>query len=232
MIDFTLCYSHEDGKMHVGKNCTEEKEAFVGEITDEIYEADWYRGEGRILWLENCDLVSSADMAMMVPNDTEIRFSGKNSIKVVTGREEANVSVLYCDGDLVLEGGPEDILDVRGETEEVALYSRAIMARFGNLTVNGGVIIALGGKAKKNAGLYAGGHIYHEVGEKGIITINAGHITATRIMPAAYHKDVTHIAGGSKVENALLYDGDGSYWQGPKLEPIDPKLPVVVSFEA
>ena len=226
--NYTLCYCHADGKLHVGLGCSEFQEQFIGEITDQVVEAEWYSGDGPVLTLCGCSFATSADMALVVPDGTTILFRGENTLRVVSDRSEANVAVLYGSGDMTLEGGKTDSLEVLAQTEDT-LYSRAICIRKGDLTINGGKITALAGKSRKRVGIYAGGHLYIDIGEKGVIRINGGEVTATRII-AGERMFRLHLAGNAWVKNAMEYLGGPDPWNGDSLRPIVKTLPVVVTF--
>lgn len=225
--DYTLCYCHEDGKMHIGRGCGEEQEKFIGEITDEIAEVAGYVGKGSVLCLKDFTFATSADLALAVPGGTTIVLEGNNDLSVVNDREDANVGVLYISGDLTIEGGGS--FYIHADTER-GLWSRAVCARAGDLTINGGKIVANGGRAKKSCGLYAGGRLWIEIGEKGKITLNGGSISvmAGRNAVRAAEGKLT-VAPGAVVENAQEYVA-GGVWVGDCLSPVDDAQPLKVTF--
>lgn len=229
LYDYTLCYSAQDGKLHIGRNCSEEQEKFIGEITDEIADVGGYAGEGSVLRLKDFSFATSADLALAVPDGTTIIFEGENELRVVSDRADANVGVLYSSGDVTLCGSDKDSLRVQAETEQ-GLWSRAICARAGDLTVNGGNITANGGHAKKSCGLYAGGHLWIGIGDKGKITINGGSISVKsgRNAVRAAEGKLT-VAAGARVYNVKEYEGIAEF-KGDCLSPIQEEIPVVISF--
>lgn len=227
--DYTLCYNTEDGKLYIGRNCGEEKERFVGQITSEIAEIAGYTGKGNVLYLKNFTFATSASLALAVPGGTKIVFEGENSLSVINDQEDANVGVLYSSGDLTLEGGSDDTLTIHAETRQ-GLWSRAVCARAGDLTVNGGKITANSSGAKKSCGLYAGGRLWIEIGEKGKITISGGHVSVTagkNAVRAAEGRLI--IPAGAKVSNAQEFVG-GEAFVGDCLSPIREEDPLIVSF--
>lgn len=230
IYDYTLCYQTEDGKLHVGRGCGEEKEKFIGEITDEIADVAGYIGEGNVLHLKDFKFATCADLALAVPGGTTIVFEGENDLSVVNDCEDANVGVLYSGGDLTLSGGDADTLLIHADTEQ-GLWSRAVCARAGDLTVTGGKITANGGHAKKSVGLYAGGRLWIDIGDKGKITLTGGAVSikAGRNSIRAAEGKLT-IAAGAKVENAQEFSGTGEEFHGDCLSPVDEMVPLSVSF--
>lgn len=229
MNDFTLCYNAEDGKFHIGRGCGEIEEKFVGEISDEIAEVDGFTADGLTLYLKGFKFETSADIAMALPGGTVLVLEGDNEIKVTSDREDANVGVLYSSGDLTINGSADSTLAVLANTEQ-GLWSRAICARAGDLTINGGKITARGGKAKKSCGVYAGGHLWIEIGDKGKITVNGGAldiISGRNAIRAA--EGLLTVAAGAKVENVLEYQG-GEEFHGDCISPVDIEKPVIISL--
>lgn len=229
MVDYTLCYVPADGKLHIGRKCGEEQEKFVGEITDAIADAAGYVGNGNVLRLKNFSFSTSADLALAVPGGTRIVFEGENKIQVANNKPDANVGVLYSSGDLTLSGSEDSQLNIHAQTEQ-GLWSRAVCARAGDLVIEGGVIIAHTESAKKSCGLYAGGHLWIEIGDKGKIVINGGRLSVTagrNAIRAAEGKLL--IAAGARVENAQEFSGTDA-WAGDCLSPVDMEKPVTIFF--
>jgi len=229
VVDYTLCYCSEDRKMHVGRGCSEEKEKFVGEITNELADVDGYVGEGSVLHLKDFSFATSADLALAVPGGTTISFEGESNIFVINDREDANVGVLYSSGDLTLDGDDSSGFSIHAETGR-GLWSRAICARAGDLTINGGKITATAGHAKKSCGVYAGGHLWIGNDNKGKIAINGGSVSvrAGRNAIRAAEGKLT-VAAGATVTNAQEFAGAASF-VGDCLSPINEELPITVSF--
>lgn len=229
ICDYTLCYNQEDGKLHIGRCCGEEKELFSGDVTDEIAEVEGYEGHGSTLVLRDFTFATSADLALAVPGGTTIVLEGKNDISVVNNKQDANVGVLYSSGDLTLDSKGAGSIYIHAETEQ-GLWSRAVCARAGDLTINGGAITANGGRARKSCGLYAGGRLWIEIGEKGKISLNGGSVSVVagkNAIRAAEGK--LFVAAGACITNAQEYTGADA-WTGDCLSPIDDKQPVTISF--
>lgn len=230
MVDYSLFYSIGDGKLHIAHGCKEENEQFYGIITNEVYEAEWYMGYGSTLEINDCFFETSAEMALIVPDNTTIYFRGKNVIKVISDHQDANSAVIYSWGNLTLHGNHGASLEVYGETEK-GLYCRAICARRGNLTVNGGTITAIGEKARKNCGIYAGGRIPYDDEDRGFLFIISGKVSATRYISSETKPDRMWIAPGADVTNALGYSEADGIWKAHKIEPAEPGKPITISLE-
>ena len=162
--DYTLFYDHSDGKMHKGK-CREEKERLVDVEIGDVVEMPGFRGEGSRLYLNGFQFVTSADMALVVPGGTTIVLEGGESLlKVVPEGPGANTATLYTKGDMVITGGSGVLINDSTATQvSTTLWSRCICCRYGNLTVEGGTVIAHSGPCSRNAGaFYAGGRLFAE----------------------------------------------------------------------
>lgn len=230
IYNYTLCYNQQDGKMHIGRGCSEEKELFVGKITDEIANVKGYEGHGPVLVLRDFSFATSADLAMVVPDGTTIILEGKSDLSVVNDKPDANVGVLYSRGDLSLDSKKAGSFYIHAETKQ-GLWSRAVCARAGDLTINGGIITANGGRAKKSCGLYAGGRLWIEIGKKGKISLNGGFVSVIaekNAIRAAEGK--LFISANASVTNAQECVNCKDAWIGDCLSPIDREKPVTVSF--
>lgn len=229
MNDYTICYDNVSGKLKKGIGCSEDKEQFIGTVSDEVLELPGLSAEGDTVFLDNFEFETSADIAMAVPNGTRIMLKGNNTISVRNDKPDANVGVLYSSGDLTIEGSEDSTLTVSAQTEQ-GFWSRAVCARAGDLTVNSGKIIALGGTSKKSCGLYAGGHLWIDTGEKGKITINGGVIEVvakTNAVRAAEGR--LTIASGASVEN-VIETVDETGFKGDCLTAAEPEKTVRIFF--
>ncbi len=202
-------------------------------MTEEICEIPGYTGCGLELTLENFFFATSADIALAVPGGSDLRIKGENRLEVNNSSPYANAGVLYAGGDLTIDGTERDSLTVCACTQD-GLWSRRVCARNGNLTVNGGVITAKGGQSKRSCGLYAGGRLWIEIGEKGVILLNRGKVLAeggSDSIRAAEGKLLFPIS--AKVENAVNMDEfvrDGDMLRGDCLTAVDQSAPVVVTM--
>lgn len=227
--DYTLVYNQTDSKLHIGRNCGENQEKFVGEVTEEIADVGGYVGCGNVLTLRNLTFQTTADIALAVPDGTMIVLEGDNRLQVVSDQADANIAVLYSMGDMTLCGGANDTLFIFSDTKQ-GLWSRAVCARAGDLTILGGNITTKSGLARRSCGLYAGGHLWIEVGDKGKINLKGGTISVTSgkgAIRAAEGK--LAVAAGSVVTNADEFSG-GVTWIGDCLTAMDDALPLTVSF--
>ncbi|MCI2048828.1 MAG: hypothetical protein LKJ76_03805 [Lachnospiraceae bacterium] len=237
--NYTLCYRPSDGKLIVGFECTEQKEKFTGLFTDRIADIRGYSGQGSNLTLTDFTFTTTADIALYVPGGTTIRFAGNNKLTVEGGRPDANIAVLYADGDLTIKGGETDHLRINA-TAMTGLWSRAVCARAGDLAIHGGCISASGGCAKKNCGLYAGGHLFIDSRDKGKISITDGFIRAAAIPNAIRATEGgLSISAGAQIENAKEFPENDSHsnnlittsdWTGDCLTQADDHQDLVICF--
>ena len=220
IYDYTLCYSAEDGKFHIGIGCGEHEEKFIGEVTDQIADVAGYEGNGSTLILKDFAFETSAEIAVAVPNGTKIVFEGENSIIVDSDKADANVAVLYSSGDMILSGNAGSKLLIDSNTTQ-GFWSRAICARAGDLTIEGGNITAKAKSARKNCGVYAGGHLWIDTGDKGKINILGGHLTISAAPNAvrAAEGRLT-VKEGAKVLNCIETQGTEAF-TGDCLSPAD-----------
>ena len=229
MNDFTICYDKTSGKLKKGIGCSEDKEQFIGTVSDEVLLLPGISADGDTVFLDGFTFETSADIAMAVPDGTKIVFRGNNSISVRNDKSDANVGVLYSSGDLTLEGSAGSSLTVSADTEQ-GFWNRAVCARAGDLIVNSGLVIARGGTSRKSCGLYAGGHLWIDTGEKGKITVNGGEldiIAKTNAVRAAEGR--LTLAAGAVVENVKeVIDITG--FKGDCLTAEDPEKPVRLHF--
>lgn len=157
--NYTLFYCAEDGKMHAG-TCREEKEVLVDVNIGEAVEIGGYRGDGLILTLTGLEFETTADIALVVPENTTIVLeSGVSRLTVHAQGPEANVAVLYVKGDMTITGGEGKLIcDASSTNADNCSWSRGICVRYGDLTVSGGCLdITCGACQRKPGALYAGG---------------------------------------------------------------------------
>ena len=229
MNDFTICYDKASGKLKKGIGCSEDKEQFIGTVSEEVLELPGISADGDTVFLDGFSFETSADIAMAVPDGTKIVFKGDNFLSVRNDKPDANVGVLYASGDLTLEGSADSSLTVSADTEQ-GFWSRAVCARAGDLTVDSGKVIARGGTSRKSCGLYAGGHLWIDTGEKGKITINGGEldiIAKTNAVRAAEGR--LTLAAGAAAENVKETIGETGF-KGDCLTAEDPEKPVRLHF--
>ena len=233
--NYTLFYCAEDGKMHAG-TCREEKEALVDVKVGGVVEIEGYRGDGLTLTLTGLEFETTADMALVVPENTTIVLeSGVSRLTVHPQGPEANVAVLYVKGDLTITGGEGRLCcDASGTNADNSLFSRGICVRYGDLTVTGGQLDVTCGLCKRKPGaLYAGGHLYGGDQQKGAITITGGTIVgfSTPNMLRATENQLT-LGPGSRLENSAEFSGSEEAWHGSAIFHADLTKPVVISFES
>lgn len=232
--DYTLFYNAEDGVMYKG-TCREEKEVLVDIHIGERAEIRGYRGEGTNLILTELKFETTADIALVVPENTTIVLERGNSNLVVHAQgPDANVAAVYAKGNLKITGGEGTLLcDTTSTTAQNCLWSRCICARYGDLTVTGGNIIAYCGTCKVKAGaLYAGGRLYGGENQAGAITIIGGKVTASAIPNTIRAtKDMLMIGAHSVITNSDTFSGGEEEWHGDYLAQADLAQPLVISFE-
>ncbi len=234
IMEYSLVYCPDDGKIHIGDACTEENESLVGGMTDVIFQSENYEGDGLTLTLKDFCFYTSADIALIVPNGTTILLKGENELKVVSDKDNANVGVLYSSGDMTITGDEDAKIKCLPMTKQ-GLWSRCICARFGNLDVKGGNIYTLAGDAKKSCGLYAGGHLFRQVENSGRICITGGTVYAsakTNAIRATDGKLMIEPPEGmqSVVINAKEYKGSSKKWAGDTVTQSDLSVPAVITF--
>jgi hypothetical protein len=228
--NYTLFYSSEDGKLYRG-SCREEKEALVDVNIGETAELDGYSGDGFTLTLSGFRFETTADIALVVPGGTVLVLGeSENLIRVRTDRPEANVAVLYSRGNLTITGEEGTLICDAATT--ACTWSRGICARFGDLSISGGIIRVTCGACSVRAGaVYAGGRLFGGENQKGAITITGGSISASSLPESirATERQLT-IGAGSMVTNAKEFSGSEEIWHGSCLSQIDTDELVTVSF--
>ena len=232
--NYTLFYCAKDGKMYAG-TCREEKEVLVDINIGDAVEIGGYRGDGLTLTLTGLEFETTADIALVVPENTTIVLeSGESRLAVHAQGPEANVAVLYVKGDLTITGGAGKLrCDATSTTAENCSWSRGICVRYGDLTITGGTLdVACGACARKPGALYAGGRLYGGDRQKGAITITGGTIIGFSVpnMTRATEDQLT-IGPGSRLENSAEFSGSEEPWHGSALFHADPTRPVVLTFE-
>lgn len=228
-VDYTLVFCHKDGKIHIGKECSEKDERFIGTITEEIAPVTGYIGNGKQLILNDFSFSTSQDIALAVPEGTEIILAGKVDLTIQSDQPDANVSVLYGFGDMTLSAEKNGSLTICADTS-AGLWSRGICARGGNLTVFGGVYRINCGYSKKSCCLYAGGHLFLEVGEKGRIDLLGGDFTLSSKSNAVRSAEgKLTLAEGAIVQNAMECRGKEK-WVGDCLTQRDASTPMRIRF--
>ncbi len=237
MVDYTLFYDPEDGKMHKGYG-REEREQLVDVKIGEAVEMDGFSGNGKELILNGFKFETKADIALVVPGDTTIVLeSGENTLRVLPEGPDANVAALYTKGNLTITGGEGKLIcDATFTTKETTLWTRCICCRYGDLTISGGYIEAHCGSCSRNGGaIYAGGRLYGgENGEQenGAITITGGTIIGNSI-PQTIRATNTKLTIGpnSVVENAVEFAGSEEEWHGDCLAQADTSKDVKIYFK-
>lgn len=232
--NYTLFYCAQDGKMHAG-TCREEKEVLVDVAIGDVVDIGGYRGDGLTLTLAGLEFETTADIALVVPeNATIVLESGESRLTVHAQGPEANVAVLYVKGDLTITGGAGKLVcDAASTTADNCSWSRGICVRYGDLTITGGTLdVACGACARKSGALYAGGRLYGGERQKGAITITGGTIVgfSPPNMTRATEDQLT-IGPGSRLENSAEFCGSAEEWRGSALFHADPTKPVVLTFE-
>ncbi len=232
--EYSLVYCAEDGKLHIGDACTEVNESLVGGMTDEIYESENYTGKDHCLTLDNFSFATSADIALVLPDKTTVYLKGKNELKVVNDKGEANVAVLYSDGDMTITGDEDGEIICLPETKQ-GLWSRCVCARFGDLRVEGGTVCVFAGESKKSCGLYAGGRLFKKVEGTGMIRITGGTVFAsakTNAVRASEGLLIVEAPEGqqSVVVNAKEFAGGTDAHTGSALTQEESMAPLVITF--
>ncbi len=233
-MEYSLFYCPDDGKIHTGDACTEENESLIGSMSDALFPSENYEGRGLVLTLRDFCFSTSADIALIVPDGTTVVLKGKNELRVINDKENANVGVLYSSGDMTITGNDDSEIKCLPVTKQ-GLWSRCVCARFGNLDVRGGNIYTLAGNAKKSCGLYAGGHLYRQTGDSGWIRITGGTVYAsakTNAIRAADGRLMIEPAESqmSVVINAKEYKGGVNGWSGDTITQSDQSVPAVITF--
>ncbi len=236
IMKYSLVYCPEDGKLHIGDACTESNESLVGGMTDEVYESENYTGEGLCLMLDNFSFATSADIALVVPDKTTVYLKGRNELRVVNDKGEANVAVLYSDGDMTITGDEDGEIICLPETKQ-GLWSRCVCARFGDLKVEGGTICVFAGESKKSCGLYAGGRFRQVERMGGTIQITGGTVFAsakTNAVRASEGKLIVEAPAGqqSVVVNAKEFAGGTETHTGSALTQKEGIAPLVITFRS
>ena len=232
--NYTLFYCAEDGKMHAG-TCREEKEVLVDVRVGEVVEIEGYRGDGLILTLTGLEFETTADIALVVPENTTIVLeSGVSRLTVHAQGPEANVAVLYVKGDMTITGGEGKLIcDASSTNADNCSWSRGICVRYGDLTVSGGCLdITCGACQRKPGALYAGGRLYGGDQQKGAITITGGTVVGFSVpnMTRATEDQLT-IGPGSRLDNSAEFSGSAEEWHGSAIFHADVTKPVVITFE-
>lgn len=236
IMEYSLVYCAEDGKLHIGDACTEENESLVGGMTDAVYESESYTGDGHCLTLDNFSFATSADIALVVPDKTTVYLKGKNELRVVNDKGEANVAVLYSDGDMTITGDEDGEIVCLPQTKQ-GLWSRCVCARFGDLKVEGGTICVFAGESKKSCGLYAGGRFRQVERMGGTIQITGGTVFAsakTNAVRASEGKLIVEAPAGqqSVVINAQEFAGGAAAFTGSALTQEESIAPLVITFRS
>lgn len=232
--DYTLFYCAEDGKMHKG-TCREEKEVLIDIQIGEAVEMDGFRGNGLELTFTGFVFETTADIALVVPeNTTLVLESGTSILRVFAQGPEANVATLYVKGNLTITGGEGTLInDATNTSAETTLWSRCICARYGDLTISGGRVEAYCGSCSVRSGaVYAGGRLYGGDNQHGAITITGGHVIASAV-PHTIRATNTELTLGpnSVVVNSNEFSGSAEEWHGDYLAQADPSRNVEIYFQ-
>lgn len=230
---YTLFYSAEDGKMRAG-TCREEKEVLTDIQIGDVVEIGGFRGEGSNLILTGLEFETTADIALVVPENTTIILeSGTSRLKVYAQGPQANVAALYVKGDLTITGGKGKLCcDTTSTDATNCLWSRGVCVRYGDLTISGGCVEALCGTCSVRAGaIYAGGRLFGGDQQRGAITITGGTVIGYSVPHTIRATDGQLTIGpGSRVDNSDEFAGSAEEWHGSYLLHADMSKPVVVTF--
>lgn len=233
LVNYTLFYNAEDGKMYAG-TCREEKEVLVDVSIGNAVELEGYHGDGLTLTLTGLNFQTTADIALVVPEQTTIILeSGESRLSVYPKDQQANVAVLYAAGDMTIKGGDGKLVcDASNTREENCSWSRGICVRYGDLTICGGDVEVYCGLCSRRAGaFYAGGRLYGGDRQKGAITITGGTIVGTSVhnVIRATEGRLT-LGAGAQVENSNECSGGNEAWQGSFINQADQSKPLKITF--
>lgn len=232
--DYTLFYCAEDGKMHKGA-CREEKEVLTDISIGEAVEMDGFRGNGLELTFTGFVFETTADIALVVPDNTTLVLeSGTSILRVAAQGPQANVATLYVKGSLTITGGEGTLInDATNTSAETTLWSRCICARYGDLTISGGHVEAYYGPCSVRSGaVYAGGRLYGGDNQRGAITITGGSVIASAF-PHTIRATNTELTLGpnSVVVNSNEFSGSSEEWHGDYLAQADPSKKIEIYFQ-
>lgn len=232
MENYTLFYCG-DGTFRKGV-CREERERLVDVQLGERIAPSGIRGEGSVVTMTGFTFETTADIALIVPGGTTLVLeSGVSTLRIVPAGPDANTAALYASGDLTITGGTGTLIcDATATAVETTLWSRCICARYGDLAITGGSIVAHCGPCSRNAGaVYAGGRLFGGENEHGAITITGGTFRGSSI-PQTIRATNTllTIAPNSVVENAKEFAGSDEEFHGDCLSMRDETRDVVIFF--
>lgn len=231
--NYTLFYNEKDGKMYAG-TCREEKEVLTDISIGDPAEVAGYCGDGLTLTLTGLEFETTADIALVLPeNATLVLERGVSRLVVHAQGPEANVAALYVKGNMTITGGTGRLIcDTTSTMEENCLWSRGVCVRYGDLTQTGGHLEVYCGTCSVRAGaLYAGGRLFGGENQHGAITMTGGSFAGVAVPNTVRAtNELLTIGPGAIVENSDEYAGSDQVWHGSYLNQKDPEKPVVVRF--